>query len=200
MGWWGFCFETGGRGGTLTLIGGVGSFAQRHLLLPASLLPPTQLNQLPSPLSPPVLSCGLHTEAEHRSTFYIPYWNVPLLRVLVPRQRQFAADIRVINDCLDELITRARASSVQQDEESLQARDYTQVGRGCVWWCVVGGGEGGRRCEAWGRWGGEKRGECLCVCVGRGGRCEAWWGGVRGVAAWGLFPVGRVSGCVLLRV
>jgi hypothetical protein len=84
----------------------------------------------------------LPTEAEHRSTFYIPYWNVPLLRALVPRQRAFAADIRVINDCLDELITRARASSVQQDEESLQARDYSQVG-GWVCFQKRGQGEGG---------------------------------------------------------
>lgn len=67
------------------------------------------------------------TEAEHRSTFYIPYWNVPLLRAIVPRQRAFAADIKVINDCLDSLIAMARANSVQQDEDTLQNRDYTQV-------------------------------------------------------------------------
>ncbi len=34
-------------------------------------------------------------EAEHRSTFYIPYWNIALLRALVPRQRAFAADMVV---------------------------------------------------------------------------------------------------------
>jgi hypothetical protein len=66
-------------------------------------------------------------EAEHRSTFYIPYWNVPLLRAIVPRQRQFGADIKVINDCLDSLITLARSVALEQDEEALQNRDYTQV-------------------------------------------------------------------------
>ena len=43
-------------------------------------------------------------EAEHRSTFYIPYWNLPLAGVLVPRQRRFRADLAVINACLDGLI------------------------------------------------------------------------------------------------
>jgi hypothetical protein len=53
---------------------------------------------------------------------------VPLLRAIVPRQRQFASDIRVINDTLDQLITLARNTAVAQDEEALQNRDYSQVG------------------------------------------------------------------------
>lgn len=28
-------------------------------------------------------------EAEHRSTFYLPYWDLPLASALVPRQRRF---------------------------------------------------------------------------------------------------------------
>jgi hypothetical protein len=51
---------------------------------------------------------GTLSEAEHRSTFYIPYWKFPLARLLVPRQRKFQADLKVINDCLDGLISRAR--------------------------------------------------------------------------------------------
>lgn len=47
---------------------------------------------------------GVLKEAEHRSTFYIPYWNLPLSAVLVPRQRKFRADLAVINACLDDLI------------------------------------------------------------------------------------------------
>ena len=34
-------------------------------------------------------------EAEHRSTFYIPYWNLPLAMQLVPRQRRFTKNLRV---------------------------------------------------------------------------------------------------------
>lgn len=29
---------------------------------------------------------GVLKEAEHRSTFYIPYWNIPITRYIVPRQ------------------------------------------------------------------------------------------------------------------
>lgn len=34
-------------------------------------------------------------EAEHRSTFYIPYWNLPLAMQLVPRQRRFTKNLGV---------------------------------------------------------------------------------------------------------
>lgn len=70
---------------------------------------------------------GLLKEAEHRSTFYIPYWDLPLARYLVPRQRQFRADLAVVNDCLDELIGLARQCSEPEDLEALQARDYSKV-------------------------------------------------------------------------
>lgn len=70
---------------------------------------------------------GLLKEAEHRSTFYIPYWDLPLARYLVPRQRQFRADLAVVNDCLDELIGLARQCSEPEDLEALQARDYNKV-------------------------------------------------------------------------
>lgn len=70
---------------------------------------------------------GVLREAEHRSTFYIPYWNLPLADVVVPRQRKFRADLKVINDCLDELIERAKAERVEEDFEALQNRDYDKI-------------------------------------------------------------------------
>lgn len=70
---------------------------------------------------------GVLREAEHRSTFYIPYWNLPLADVLVPRQRQFRADLKVINDCLDGLIERAKQERVEEDFEALQNRDYDKL-------------------------------------------------------------------------
>lgn len=70
---------------------------------------------------------GVLKEAEHRSTFYIPYWKIPLARALVPRQRKFGTDLVVINDCLDQLIAGAKQTRSEGDEEDLQARDYTQV-------------------------------------------------------------------------
>ncbi|PRW39133.1 cytochrome P450 chloroplastic isoform C [Chlorella sorokiniana] len=70
---------------------------------------------------------GVLKEAEHRSTFYIPYWNLPLASVLVPRQRKFQADLAVINQCLNELIETAKATRQEEDLEALQARDYSKV-------------------------------------------------------------------------
>jgi hypothetical protein len=37
---------------------------------------------------------GTLFEAEHRSTFYIPYWNLPFTKWLVPRQRKFHSDLK----------------------------------------------------------------------------------------------------------
>lgn len=70
---------------------------------------------------------GVLKEAEHRSTFYIPYWNLPFAKNLVPRQRQFYSDLLVINDCLDELIAQAKSTRQTDDAEALQARDYSKV-------------------------------------------------------------------------
>ncbi|XP_021274117.1 cytochrome P450 97B2, chloroplastic [Herrania umbratica] len=53
---------------------------------------------------------GTLFEAEHRSTFYIPYWKIPLARWVVPRQRKFQYDLKIINDCLDGLIRNAKES------------------------------------------------------------------------------------------
>lgn len=70
---------------------------------------------------------GVLKEAEHRSTFYIPYWSLPLARYLVPRQRKFNEDMGVINKCLDELIRQARETRQEEDLEALQNRDYSKV-------------------------------------------------------------------------
>lgn len=70
---------------------------------------------------------GVLKEAEHRSTFYIPYWNLPISKYVVPRQIQFQKDIKVINDCLDNLIDKAKSSRSVDDIEALQSRDYSKV-------------------------------------------------------------------------
>ena len=46
----------------------------------------------------------------------------------MPRQRQFRADLKVVDGCLDELIALARRTSQPEDLEALQARDYSKVG------------------------------------------------------------------------
>jgi len=70
---------------------------------------------------------GVLKEAEHRSTFYIPYWNIPITKYVVPRQVKFHADLKVINECLDGLIANANATRAEDDIEALQARDYAKV-------------------------------------------------------------------------
>ncbi|XP_057955804.1 cytochrome P450 97B2, chloroplastic [Malania oleifera] len=70
---------------------------------------------------------GTLFEAEHRSTFYIPYWKIPLSRWIVPRQRKFHNDLKVINDCLDELIRNAKDTRQETDVEKLQQRDYSNL-------------------------------------------------------------------------
>ncbi|KAK3036605.1 hypothetical protein RJ639_031670 [Escallonia herrerae] len=70
---------------------------------------------------------GTLFEAEHRSTFYIPYWKVPFAQWLVPRQRKFQSDLKVINDCLDGLIRNAKETRQETDVEKLQQRDYLNL-------------------------------------------------------------------------
>lgn len=70
---------------------------------------------------------GTLFEAEHRSTFYIPYWKIPLAKWLVPRQRKFQSDLKVINDCLDGLIKNAKETREEADVEKLQQRDYSNI-------------------------------------------------------------------------
>nr|XP_009784851.1 PREDICTED: cytochrome P450 97B2, chloroplastic isoform X2 [Nicotiana sylvestris] len=70
---------------------------------------------------------GTLFEAEHRSTFYIPYWKIPLARWLVPRQRKFQNDLKVINDCLDGLIQNAKETREEAEVEKLQQRDYLNL-------------------------------------------------------------------------
>nr|QNS29943.1 cytochrome P450 [Nothapodytes nimmoniana] len=70
---------------------------------------------------------GTLFEAEHRSTFYIPYWKIPLATWLVPRQWKFQNDLKVINNCLDGLIKNAKETRQETDVEKLQQRDYLNL-------------------------------------------------------------------------
>ncbi|KAK9285940.1 hypothetical protein L1049_025142 [Liquidambar formosana] len=70
---------------------------------------------------------GTLFEAEHRSTFYIPYWKIPLATWIVPRQRKFQNDLKFINDCLDGLIRNAKETRQETDVEKLQQRDYLNL-------------------------------------------------------------------------
>jgi len=77
----------------------------------------------------PVIKAVYNTlrEAEHRSTFYFPYWNIPGASLVVPRQRQFQADLRLINECLTTMIRQARETREEADMEDLQNKDYSKI-------------------------------------------------------------------------
>ncbi len=47
-------------------------------------------------------------EAEFRSTYPLPYWNLALLRWLVPRQRRCQEALTIINGTLDSLIAKSK--------------------------------------------------------------------------------------------
>eukprot|EP00291_Cryptomonas_curvata_P020761 CAMPEP_0172165816 /NCGR_PEP_ID=MMETSP1050-20130122/8625_1 /TAXON_ID=233186 /ORGANISM="Cryptomonas curvata, Strain CCAP979/52" /LENGTH=561 /DNA_ID=CAMNT_0012836335 /DNA_START=256 /DNA_END=1937 /DNA_ORIENTATION=- len=70
-------------------------------------------------------------EAEHRSTFLVPYWSVPFLGSghysIVPRQREFAGHLRVLNDKLEEMVLAAKRLKHEGDLEMLEKRDYDSM-------------------------------------------------------------------------
>jgi len=56
-------------------------------------------------------------ETEYRSLVFVPYWKVPLLAALVPRQRACTEALRTINDTLDGLIQESKRLFVDEEEE-----------------------------------------------------------------------------------
>ena len=66
-------------------------------------------------------------EVEHRSVTPAPYWDLPLANQLVPRLRSFNADLKLLNDILDELIDRAKNTRTITDLEDLEKRNYADV-------------------------------------------------------------------------
>jgi cytochrome P450 family 97 subfamily B polypeptide 3 len=76
---------------------------------------------------------GALREAEHRSTFYFPYWKIPFLGAewpvpaLVPRQRKFQQDMALLNSVLDKLILNVVEDKQETDLDALINKDYDNV-------------------------------------------------------------------------
>lgn len=66
-------------------------------------------------------------EAEHRSMTFLPYWKIPGATTIVPRQRRFTEDMRLISDTLNTLIRGAQANASASDLEELEQRDYANA-------------------------------------------------------------------------
>ena len=59
-------------------------------------------------------------EAEYRSVTFIPYWKVPPLQWLVPRQKACTEALVVVNDTLNMLIDRTKKIVEDEDEEFVE--------------------------------------------------------------------------------
>ena len=66
-------------------------------------------------------------EAEHRSMTPAPYWDLPFANQVVPRLRKFNSDLKILNDVLDDLISRAKNTRSVEDIEELEKRNYAEV-------------------------------------------------------------------------
>ena len=66
-------------------------------------------------------------ESEHRSTFPLPYWQIPGAMEAVPRQKQFSEDIEMINAELTKLIREALENKQDVDLSEFESRDYKNV-------------------------------------------------------------------------
>lgn len=58
----------------------------------------------------------LSTAAQH----FVPYWNVPLLRAIVPRQRRCTEALKIINATLDGLIQRCKDLVEEEEQEFVE--------------------------------------------------------------------------------
>ena len=66
-------------------------------------------------------------EAEHRSTSFIPYWNLPFAKYYMSNLIDFEANMKLLNDVLDELIIKAVETQNVADVEDLEKRDYSSM-------------------------------------------------------------------------
>jgi beta-ring hydroxylase len=66
-------------------------------------------------------------EAEDRSTAILPYWKIPILRAIVPRQQRVTKALNLINEILDTLIATCKRmveeEDVQFEDEYMNDRD-----------------------------------------------------------------------------
>lgn len=56
-----------------------------------------------------------------------PYWDLPLANQVVPRLRRFNANLKLLNNVLDELIDLAKSTRVVEDIDELEKRNYDEV-------------------------------------------------------------------------
>ncbi|GBG61503.1 hypothetical protein CBR_g21846 [Chara braunii] len=65
-------------------------------------------------------------ETESRSTDILPYWQIPLLCQLVPRQREAAAAVALIRATVEELIAKCKAMVDKEEQEQGQGNNVDE--------------------------------------------------------------------------
>jgi cytochrome P450 family 97 subfamily B polypeptide 3 len=65
-------------------------------------------------------------EAEHRSSSFIPYWNLPYADQWMGGQVEFRQDMTMLDDILADLINDAVATRSEADIEELEKREYLE--------------------------------------------------------------------------
>jgi len=63
-------------------------------------------------------------EAEHRSSSFIPYWNLPYADQWMGKQVEFREDMTMLDDILADLINDAVSTRREASVEELEERDY----------------------------------------------------------------------------
>ena len=66
-------------------------------------------------------------ETEHRSMSFIPYWNLPYANMYIPSLREFETNMKLLNEVLDDLITKALETQVVMDEDEVQNQDFATM-------------------------------------------------------------------------
>mmetsp|Transcript_2243 Transcript_2243/g.5308 ORF Transcript_2243/g.5308 Transcript_2243/m.5308 type:complete len:629 (-) Transcript_2243:173-2059(-) len=77
----------------------------------------------------PVVKAAIQSlrEVEHRAQTPFQYWKLPLMDVLIERQREFTDNMQLLNGALNKCIEQALADRAEADLEELENRDYTKM-------------------------------------------------------------------------
>lgn len=77
----------------------------------------------------PVVKAAIQSlrEVEHRAQTPFQYWKIPLMDVLIERQRDFKSNMELLDSALNECISQALSDRRETDLEDLEARDYSKM-------------------------------------------------------------------------
>jgi len=77
----------------------------------------------------PVVKAAIQSlrEVEHRAQTPFQYWKLPLMDVLVERQREFTSNMEILNGALNTCIEQALSERSEADVEELEKRDYSKL-------------------------------------------------------------------------